>query len=98
MSQDVVVNYETIDGTARAGVDYVATRGSLVIPAGQTSAVVSVPTLEGGTGTRSFTLAVTDPYFGVEADAEGTGTIAGDQAGPLPVSVQGVAVTPRFTG
>ncbi len=38
----VSVDYATSDGTAVAGSDYVATNGTLVIPAGQTSAYIPV--------------------------------------------------------
>lgn len=39
---DVTVHWVTADGTATAGSDYLATSGTVTIPAGQTSAVISV--------------------------------------------------------
>ncbi len=42
-SYDAFVQYQTLDGTAVAGVDYTAASGSLVIPAGATSATIPVP-------------------------------------------------------
>jgi chitinase len=39
---DVTVDYTTADGTAIAGSDYVATSGTLTIPAGQASAAITV--------------------------------------------------------
>ena len=41
-SDDVIVNYTTQDGTANAGSDYQHSMGSLIIPAGNLSAVISV--------------------------------------------------------
>ena len=40
---DVTVDFATVDGTAIAGEDYVATSGTLTIPAGQTAAEIRVP-------------------------------------------------------
>ncbi|WP_422931790.1 beta strand repeat-containing protein [Singulisphaera sp. PoT] len=56
----VAVAYSTADGTAKAGVDYTATSGMLVIPAGATTATISVP-VTGNLllqGDRSFTVKV----------------------------------------
>ncbi|WP_168564012.1 tandem-95 repeat protein [Crateriforma spongiae] len=58
-STDLSVDYQTIDGTAVAGEDYVATSGTLVIPAGSTSAAIDV-TIVGDS------LAESDESFTVE--------------------------------
>jgi Tol biopolymer transport system component len=42
-TQTVTVAYKTVDGTAMAGSDYVATTGTLVFTQGQTSQFISVP-------------------------------------------------------
>jgi len=42
-TQTVTVAYNTVDGTAMAGSDYVATTGTLVFTQGQTSQFISVP-------------------------------------------------------
>ncbi|MFM7319353.1 MAG: Calx-beta domain-containing protein, partial [bacterium] len=42
---DISFNYVTLDGTATAGSDYIATSGMIVIPAGQTSAQIRVPVI-----------------------------------------------------
>ena len=42
-AQDVFVNYTTVDGTATAGADYGAVSGTLTIPAGSTTATITVP-------------------------------------------------------
>ncbi|WP_166828858.1 Calx-beta domain-containing protein [Thalassoroseus pseudoceratinae] len=48
VDRNVTVSYATADGSAKAGVDYIAKSGTLTIPAGQTSGTVSV-TLIGDT-------------------------------------------------
>jgi hypothetical protein len=42
LSTDVVVDYATSDGTARAGEDYIARAGRLTVPAGQTERLLLV--------------------------------------------------------
>ncbi len=41
-SYDAFLQYQTVDGTAVAGVDYTAASGSVLIPAGQSSAMIPV--------------------------------------------------------
>ncbi len=41
-SYDAFLQYQTVDGTAVAGVDYTAASGSVLIPAGQSSATIPV--------------------------------------------------------
>jgi subtilisin-like proprotein convertase family protein len=45
-SVDVLIDYSTVDGTAVAGSDYVATSGTLTIPAGDTSATITVDIID----------------------------------------------------
>jgi len=57
----VSVSYHTVDGTARAGVDYVATAGTLTFAPGEYVKTISIPTIDDGfygNGTRNFSLAV----------------------------------------
>jgi hypothetical protein len=49
LSYDAFVQYQTQDGTAIAGTDYTAAMGSIVIPAGTTSATIPV-TVAGSAG------------------------------------------------
>ncbi len=65
MAKNVTVQYTTVAGTganaAKPGVDFVATSGSLVIPAGQTQGTISVPII-GNTKfepNKSFSLKLT---------------------------------------
>src|SRR5215475_11099648 len=57
----VSVSYSTADATARAGVDYVATSGTLVFAAGEVSKNFTVPIIDNGllNGTRSVQLNLT---------------------------------------
>jgi hypothetical protein len=43
LNPQVTVSYHTEDGSARSGVDYAASSGTVVIPAGSTSATISIP-------------------------------------------------------
>ncbi len=59
----VTVAYETLDGTAVAGVDYTSTSGTLRFDAGETRTTLAVPTLEDATAeeTEGFTVQLSDP-------------------------------------
>jgi len=41
--EDITVDYATSDSSAKAGIDYVASSGTITIPAGTTSATASIP-------------------------------------------------------
>ena len=73
----VTVAYETRDGTAAAGFDYVATEGTLRFDAGETRTTLAVPTLEDATAeeTEGFTVQLRDPSGATVADGTATGTI-----------------------
>ena len=76
----VTVAYETVDGTAVAGFDYVATEGMLRFEAGETSKTIAVPTIDDATAekTEGFTVELRDPSGATVADGSGTGTITDD--------------------
>lgn len=72
------LSWETSDGSARAGVDYVASRGTLMWSGDQLVQRVSVPLLDppGADADRSFTLRVANAEPAMSFDpAEGTATI-----------------------
>jgi subtilisin-like proprotein convertase family protein len=58
------VNFYTVDGTARAGVDYVAASGVVNFAAGETTKTVTIALLNGA-GSRSFQIRLTSPGSGV---------------------------------
>jgi len=99
MADDVSVVFSTADGTAAAGVDYVATQGTLVIPAGQTNATVSVPILPRapGEGGGTFLLNLSNPLKALLGDGEGVGTII-DESAPVNATVADIAVTEGDVG
>jgi hypothetical protein len=54
------VNYQTRDGTAKAGIDYIPKSGSATIIAGQTSTKIAIDILISGTG-KTYDLVITNP-------------------------------------
>ncbi len=76
----VGVYYNTIAGSATSGADYGNTSGYLFIPAGQTSATVTVP-VYGDTAieaNETFVLNLYNPMSATIARPQGTGTIVND--------------------
>jgi hypothetical protein len=97
------VGFATADGTATAGVDYVATSGTLSFAQGQTSQTISV-TINGDTAfepDETFFLNLTNASNGVViADGQGLGTLSNDDPGPAGdnIFVSDVAVTEGNAG
>ncbi len=61
---DITVNYLAQDGSAQAGVDFNALSGTLTIPAGQTSATLTVQSLDNATicqANRIFSFVLSSP-------------------------------------
>lgn len=88
------VSYATADGTATAGLDYVATSGTLGFGACQGSAAVTVPILGDlvDEPDETFLLNLSSPVGGTIADGQGQGTITDDD--PVPeVMVEDCAVS-----
>jgi hypothetical protein len=79
--QDVTVNYQTFNSSAVAGSDYVATSGTLTIPAGQTSRTFTVQ-IKGDRKkewTESFYVQLSNPSSNATIwNAYGWGTILDD--------------------
>jgi hypothetical protein len=74
------VSWETVDGSARAGVDYVAASGTALLSGDQRRARVAVPLLApaGADGDRSFTLRLSDGRAAQPiAATDGSATIRG---------------------
>ena len=86
--ETVTVDFATLDGTALAGQDYVATSGSLVIPAGETSGEIVVAVLDDALFEKpeAFTVVLSNGALDGQAltitQASGTGTILDDLALP----------------
>lgn len=88
IDRSATVAYTTADGTAKAGSDYTATSGVLTIPAGQTTATISVPILNDAISevSETFLLNLSSPSNGIIVDGQGVGTITDDDPAGIYVS------------
>ena len=85
----ISVNYSTANGTAIGADDYVAKSGTVSIPAGKNSAVISV-TLNGDTNIESdetFFVNLSNPVNAAISDSQAVGTITNDDVAPSAVPV-----------
>src|SRR5262249_4997906 len=89
VGRPVEVQYATVDGTATAGVDYLATSGTLRFEPGQTTRTITVLVVGDGQreGDEAFTVVLSGPVNATIARGMGVGTIVDDEAsatgGPL---------------
>jgi hypothetical protein len=75
-NRPVTVHYGTFNDTAKAGVDYVASSGTLSFPTGEISRSISVQALPStANSTKRFFVDLDHPSFGTLADARGAGSI-----------------------
>jgi beta-glucanase (GH16 family) len=98
--QAVAVNYATSDGTAKAGVDYTSTSGTVTIPAGQTEVYVDVPVA--GDSLRQvdqqFYLQLSNPVNSVLGTAKATATIQNTDLLYLPTDTTGYTTPMSYPG
>jgi hypothetical protein len=98
---DIIVSFETADGTALAGDgDFIPTTGSIVIPAGETTATVFVPVLVDAISDagETFSLVLTGATDAEIADDTGVATIL-DGGVVLPtLAIDDVQVTEPDSG
>ena len=105
--QDVTFNYATMDGSALSGIDpngtggndYVATSGTVTIPAGQTSATIAV-TINGDTlfeKDENFSVNLTNVTGATPASITGSVTIKNDDNTPQLI-IQDVTVKEGNSG
>jgi hypothetical protein len=90
------VNYATANGTATAGSDYTATSGTLTFAAGQTSATITVPTIDDSVyePTETMTVSLSAPTGGAGLGiASGTGTITDNDPAPSTLSIGNASAT-----
>jgi Calx-beta domain/Glucose / Sorbosone dehydrogenase len=83
-TQDVAVDYTTLDGTAIAPWDYLTTTGRLVVPPGATAATVTVPVRADTIWERreTFSLVLSNPSTGAAIlDGRGRAAIVDDDLG-----------------
>ena len=76
-SETVTVDYATTDGTAQAGQDYTAAKGTLTFAAGETRKTVSIAVLDDAhdEGEETLTLTLSNASGARIADDTATGTI-----------------------
>jgi hypothetical protein len=86
----VTVHYETVDGTATAGDDYVPVAdGILTIPAGQTTGQIAIEVVADSVNEpdETFFVRLKDPSGALLADDTGVATIANDDPAAPPVDL-----------
>lgn len=86
LTTPVIVGLQTANGTALAGSDYVATSGTLTIPAGSSTGLFSVPVL-GDTlveANETFSVAITSIAGATVSNASALGTIQNDDVATSP--------------
>ena len=81
---EITVNYQTQDGSAKAGSDYNAASGELVFAEGETSKSISIAIINNSTvdGSRSFSVNLSGNNLG--ATASTNVTITDDDQTPQP--------------
>ncbi len=86
VATDVYIDYQTLSGTAEEGIDFARSSGTLYIPAGETSGLITATTY-GGTEVEtdeSFTLELTNPvgdvFAGDAVSLQATGVIIDDDS------------------
>jgi hypothetical protein len=94
-SRSVTVNYQTADSTARAGLDYTTTKGTLTFAAGQTSKTVLVPIVTDSVieTMEVFSLRLSNATNATLFDASGNGLIQDDDT---PVTPELTITDPRI--
>ncbi len=85
-NQTVTVDFQTGDGTAKAGSDFTAASGTVTFTAGETAKSISVATLEDTIREEdeTFSVTLTNPEGATLADDTATGTITDDDDTALP--------------
>jgi uncharacterized repeat protein (TIGR01451 family) len=77
-SGTVTVNYNTADGTAKAGQDYVATNGVLTFPDGESFRTIEIPILDDllVEPLESFTVSISNPLGGASIVIPSSATVS----------------------
>jgi hypothetical protein len=95
----ITVRYATADGTAKAGLDYVARSGEILFSPGQSSRKVVVAVKGDTLAERDerFTVRLSDAVGAKIAIASGTGTITDDD-GPPSITINDVSIPEGNSG
>ncbi|MEC4987821.1 MAG: Calx-beta domain-containing protein, partial [Oscillatoria sp. PMC 1068.18] len=91
--QDISVDFTTNNGTATGGQDFTPTSGTINIPAGQTTATITIPILEdlNDEPAEEFTVSLSNPVNVRIEDEPATGTII-DNDLPVEIAIDDVTV------
>ncbi len=94
----IMVAYATMNGTATAGEDYVATSGTLTFDPGTTTRTILVPVIGDRTveNTETFSVVLSDPVNATIARGVGIGTIVNDDVNT--VSINNISVVEGDVG
>jgi hypothetical protein len=98
-AKSITVDAKTTNVTAVSGADYTGLDTTVIIPAGQRSATISVPVLGDALdeANETFLVELADPFNATIADAQGIGTITDNDATPS-LSIADVSITEGNTG
>jgi Ca2+-binding RTX toxin-like protein len=94
------VDFATANGTANAGIDYLANSGTLTFANGQVSQTVTV-TINGDVSfepNQTFFLNLTNASYGIILDGQGLGMIVNDDSAPLVADTNGTAASEDLSG
>jgi hypothetical protein len=99
-TSDVRINYTTVASTAKEGIDFVATSGTLTIPAGATKRTIDVTVI--GNPLRKanqvFGVNLEQPQNCTLKNAQGVGTIVNENSLYLPVDNAGYSTPTAYPG
>src|SRR5689334_9534571 len=79
-SDTITVDYTTVDGTATAPDDYTTASGTLTFDPGDTTKTVVVTVQNVASGSKAFTLHLSNPSHATIATSDGTATLAGSSS------------------
>ncbi|MEI6677953.1 MAG: family 16 glycosylhydrolase [Mariniphaga sp.] len=98
----VLVDYSLTDGTATSTKDFVATSGTLTIPANQTKVIIDVQIKGDPTNLRQdnlqFTVRLSNPKFCTITTATAKGTILTEDGSYLPTDNSGYSTPLTYSG
>lgn len=96
----VTMHYTTVESSAKQGADFVATSGTVTIPAGQTNAAINV-TVTGDSlrkSNQTFLVQLSQPVNCTINTSEGTGTIINEDGLYYPVDNAGYVTPETYAG
>ncbi|MET0754006.1 MAG: Calx-beta domain-containing protein [Pyrinomonadaceae bacterium] len=98
-----MINYTTQDGTATAGTDYIATSGTLIFAAGESTKTIEIPVINDNVyeGNETLSIMLSNPVGGeIELQEPSTAalTIVDNESLPVISSANVIVNEPRIAG